>query len=83
MTKRQSDALRIAATLRSIDPFSIRAPQRLSEAATELERLSASNDVLRAGYHAARLEIASLQAQLDAVGAGGVGRLVLDARPGD
>lgn len=35
---------------------------------------------LRAGYDAARLEIASLQAQLEAVGAGGVGPLIWSAQ---
>lgn len=45
-----------------------------------LEELGdASDDVqlLRMGYDAARLEIASLHAQLDAVGAGGVGRSLM------
>lgn len=42
---------------------------------SELRRLQSENEQLRAGYDAARLEIASLQAQLEAVGAGGVGAL--------
>ena len=46
------------------------------ESATELRRMHAENETLRAGYDAARLEIASLQAQLEAVGAGGVGALM-------
>lgn len=44
--------------------------------AAELRSLHTENETLRAGYDAARLEIASLQGQLEAVGAGGVGRLV-------
>ena len=40
--------------------------------AAELRRLQSENEQLRAGYDAARLEIESLQAQLAAVGAGGV-----------
>ena len=38
-------------------------------------RLHTENEQLRAGYDAARLEVASLQAQIEAVGAGGVGPL--------
>ena len=40
---------------------------------TELRRLHAENETLRTGYNAARLEIASLHTQMDAVGAGGHG----------
>ena len=46
--------------------------------AMALDGMSEENANLRAGYDAARLEIASLQAQLEAVGAGGVGRLAPD-----
>ena len=45
---------------------------------TEIRSLTRENATLRTGYDAARLEIASLQAQLEAVGAGGVGRLAPD-----
>jgi len=45
-----------------------------------VERLHANNVTLQAGYDAARLEIESLKAQIEAVGAGGVERLVA---PGD
>ena len=44
----------------------------------EIRSLTRENATLRTGYDAARLEIASLQAQLEAVGAGGVGRLAPD-----
>ena len=48
------------------------ANQEKSILADMFRRLHAENEQLRAGYDAARLEIASLQAQLEAVGAGGV-----------
>lgn len=50
-----------------------------ARSAAELRRLQSENEQLRAGYDAARLEIESLQAQLDAVGAGGVGPLMAAA----
>ena len=47
-----------------------------ARAAAELRRQHAEIETLRTSYDAARLEIASLQAQLEAVGAGGVGALM-------
>ena len=72
MGKKQPDALRMAEELEgdALPGWSSR-----SAAAEEL-RLHAENETLRAGYDAARLEISSLQTQLEAVGAGGVGPLV-------
>jgi len=66
------DALRLADLLL----LSGALPGSVSECAgRELYRLHAENETLRAGYDAARLEIESLKAQLEAVGAGGVRRL--------
>lgn len=52
--------------------------QWCSHAAVELRRLHAENTALQSGYDAARLEIASLQAQLEVSGVGGVEPLVCD-----
>lgn len=71
---KQPEALRHAAYLRQF-----KSPQQ-HEAAAALELLQSENEQLRAGYDAARLEIASLQAQLEAVGAGGVGPLIWSAQ---
>ena len=78
MTTEQPETLRIADDLRhSIahhgreDAFTLNA----YEAEKRLRALHAEKETLIAGYNAARLEIASLQGQLEAVGAGGVGPL--------
>lgn len=68
-------ALRVAQNCRETGsdpscPFFARV--QLTDAAYVLERQHAENESLQQGYDAARLEIASLQAQLEAIGAGGV-----------
>lgn len=79
MDTKQPEALRLAGVLRALDARSRFANAQLTSASEELEILHAENEALRAGYDAARLEIASLQerAQLAAVSAGGVGTLML------
>ena len=49
-----------------------------ARASYELRRQHAEIEALRAGYDAARLEIASLHTQMEAVGAGGMEPLVCD-----
>ena len=66
MTDKQPDTLRLADELEEPlhdfpEPTTLEA-----EAASELRRLHAENETLRAGYAAARLEIESLNAQLHA-----------------
>lgn len=71
MDKKQPEAIRIAEWLEGIrgNTWPSYIPQ---EAAAELRRQHAEIETLRAGYDAARLEIASLRAQESAIGAGGV-----------
>ena len=79
MTTKQTDALTLAAELRAGNwaPNVLQNEDALRDrAADELRSLHTENETLRAGYDAARLEIASLQAQLEAVGAGGVSPLM-------
>lgn len=66
MDTKQLEAIRIAEWLEGIrgNTWPSYIPQ---EAAAELRRLQSENEQLRAGYDAARLEIASLRAQLEAV----------------
>ena len=63
MDTKQLEAIRIAEWLEGIrgNTWPSYIPQ---EAAAELRRLQSENEQLRAGYDAARLEIASLRAQL-------------------
>lgn len=97
MTIEQPEALRLANVIKASGQFTDLLS--LDAAAAELQRLHTEIETLRTGYAAARLEIASLQAQawqcgagagccaqaarieeleaqLEAVGAGGVGPLV-------
>ena len=71
MSTKKPEAIRIAEWLECIrgNTWPSYIPQ---EAAAELRRQHAEIETLRAGYDAARLEIASLHTQMDAVGAGGM-----------
>ena len=58
------------------------------EVSADMQRMHSENETLQAGYDAARLEIESLHAQLEAIGAGGVsgplvGRAALSANAGE
>ena len=70
--KTQPEALRLALSIDLMDTFTNYQQEELDKAAAELRRQHAENTTLQKGYDAARLEIESLQAQLEAIGAGGV-----------
>ena len=71
MNTKRPEAIRIAEWLEGIrgNAWPSYIPQ---EAAAELRRQHAENESVRTGYDAARLEIASLHTQMEAVGAGGM-----------
>ena len=68
MTTKQTEALRLADAIKASGQFT--PLQNLDAAAAELRLLHAENETLRAGYDAARLEIASLQGRVNECGAG-------------